>query len=189
MINYPAYRKFITLRSGKRMMLRFLNPGDREGLLQLFQGAPEEDVRFLKQDVKDPKVVNYWVDHIDYHHVLPLLAVDLETNRIAADASLHRGKHSSKHIGEIRIFVSRGHRNLGLGSLMLEELIELAFRENLQWLRAEIIADFKKVIKGFRTHGFEHKAVLDDYFIRMDGVTHDVVLLMRPVMKIEEAEF
>jgi L-amino acid N-acyltransferase YncA len=189
MINYPAYRKFITLRNGKRMMLRFLKQEDRQGLLELFQKAPEEDIRFLKDNVKDPKLVNYWVDNINYHKVLPLLAVDLETNRIAADATLHRGEHSGKHIGEIRIFVSRSHRNLGLGSLMLEELIDLAFKENLQWLRAEIVADLKKVIKGFRTLGFEHKTVLDDYFIRMDGVTHDVVLLMRPVMKIEEAEF
>ncbi len=189
MINYPAYRKFITLRNGKRMMFRFLNQEDRQGLLQLFEAAPDEDIRFLKQNVKDPKVVNHWLDNINYHKVLPLLAVDLETNQIAADATLHRGKHSAKHIGEIRIYVSRSHRNLGLGSLMLEEMINLAFQENLQWLRAEIVADLKKVIKGFRTHGFEHKALLDDYFIRMDGVTHDVVLLMRPVVQGEEAEF
>ncbi len=189
MINYPAYRKFITLRNGKRMMFRFLNEEDRQGLLQLFQEAPEEDIRFLKQNVKDSKLVNDWLDNLDYQKVLPLLAVDLESNQIVADATLHRGKHSERHTGEIRIFVSRNYRNLGLGSLILEEMINLAFKENLKWLKAEIVADLKKVIKGFRTHGFEHKAVLDEYFIRRDGVTHDVVLMMRPVMKIEEAEF
>ena len=189
MINYVAYRKFVTLKNGKRMMFRILNEQDREGLFQMFQEAPEEDIRFLKQNVKDPKMVNYWIDHIDYHRVLPLLAMDLESNRIVADATLHRGKHAAKHIGEIRIFVSRSHRGLGVGSLMLAELINLAVKENLQWLKAEIIADHKKVAKAFRAHGFEHKALLDDYFIRKDGVTHDVVLMMRPTVKKEEAEF
>jgi L-amino acid N-acyltransferase YncA len=189
MINYVAYRKFVTLKNGKRMMFRILNEQDLEGLIQLFQEAPEEDTRFLKQNVKDPKMVNYWIDHIDYHRVLPLLAVDLESNRIVADATLHRGKHAAKHIGEIRIFVSRSHRGLGVGSLMLAELINLAVKENLQWLKAEIIADHKKVVKAFRAHGFEHKALLDEYFIRKDGVTHDVVLMMRPTVKKEEAEF
>ena len=189
MINYVAYRKFVTLKNGKRMMLRILNEQDREGLVQMFQEAPEEDIRFLKQNVKDPKMVNYWIDHIDYHRVLPLLAVDLESNRIVADATLHRGKHAASHIGEIRIFVSRSHRGLGVGSLMLAELINLAVKENLQWLKAEIIADHKKVVKAFRAHGFEHKALLDDYFLRKDGVTHDVVLMMRPTVKKEEAEF
>jgi len=189
MINYVAYRKFVTLKNGKRMMFRILNEQDREGLFQMFQEAPEEDIRFLKQNVKDPKMVNYWIDHIDYHRVLPLLAMDLESNRIVADATLHRGKHAAKHIGEIRIFVSRSHRGLGVGSLMLAELLNLAVKENLQWLKAEIIADHKKVVKAFRAHGFEHKALLDDYFIRKDGVTHDVVLMMRPTVKKEEAEF
>jgi RimJ/RimL family protein N-acetyltransferase len=189
MINYVAYRKFVTLKNGKRVMFRFLNDQDREGLIQLFQEAPEEDTRFLKQDVKDTKLVNYWIDHLNYRKVLPLAAVDLETNRIIADATLHRGKHAAKHIGEIRIFVSRAFRNQGLGSLMLEEIISLAKQEGLQWLKAEIVADHKKVIKAFRAKGFDQKAILDDYFIRKDGVTHDVMLMLRPVVRKEEAEF
>lgn len=189
MINYVAYRKFVTLSNGKRVMFRFLNSQDRDGLIQLFQEAPDEDTRFLKQDVKDQKLINYWIDNINYRKVLPLVAVDLEGPSLIADATLHRGKHAAKHIGEIRIFVSRGFRNLGLGSMMLEELINLAHKENLQWLKAEVVADHKKVIKAFRAKGFEIRATLDDYFIRKDGVTHDVVLMLRPVLKKEEAEF
>jgi RimJ/RimL family protein N-acetyltransferase len=189
MINYVAYRKFATLKNGKRVMFRFLNETDREALIQMFQEAPEEDVRFLKQDVKNQKLVNFWVDNLDYHKVLPLVAVDLESNRIIADATLHRGKHAAKHIGEIRIFVGRGFRNLGLGSLMLEEILNLALQENLMWVKAEILADHKKVIKAFRAKGFDLKCSLDDYFIRKDGVTHDVVLMLRPVVKRDEAEF
>ena len=189
MINYVAYRKFATLKNGKRVMFRFLNEQDREALIQMFQEAPEEDIRFLKQDVKDQKLVNSWVDHLNYRKVLPLVAVDLESNRIIADATLHRGKHAAKHIGEIRIFVGRSFRNLGLGSLMLEEILNLALQENLTWVKAEILADHKKVIKAFRAKGFDQKCILDDYFIRKDGVTHDVVMMMLPVVKRDDAEF
>ena len=189
MINYVAYRKFATLRNGKRVMFRFLNEQDRESLVQMFLEAPEEDIRFLKQDVKDQKLINYWIDHLNYRKVLPLLAVDLETNRVIADTTLHRGKHAAKHIGEIRIFAGRGFRNLGLGGLMLEEVLNLALQENLMWVKAEILADHKKVVKAFRARGFEQKCILDDYFIRKDGVTHDVVLMMRPVVKRDDAEF
>lgn len=189
MINYVAYRKFATLKNGKRVMFRFLNDQDRDGLVQMFQEAPEEDTRFLKQDVKDLALVNTWVDRLNYRKVLPLLAVDLENNRIIADATLHRGKHAAKHVGEIRIFVCRAFRNLGLGSLMLEEILNLALQENLMWMKAEILAEHKKVVKAFRAKGFEQKAILDDYFLRKDGVTHDVVLMMRPVVKRDDAEF
>jgi len=189
MVNYVAYRKFVTLQNGKRVMFRFLNDQDQEELVRLFQEAPEEDLRFLKQDVRDVKLVSSWVEHLDYQKILPLVAVNLEGNRLIADATLHRGRHAAKHIGEVRVFVSRPYRNLGLGSLMLEELINLAKKENLHWLKAEIIADHKKVVKAFRTKGFEIRATLEDYFIRKDGVTHDVVFMLRPVVKREEAEF
>jgi L-amino acid N-acyltransferase YncA len=189
MINYIAYRKFATLKNGKRVMFRFLNDQDRDGLAQMFQDAPEEDVRFLKQDVKDLKLVDAWVEHLNYRKVLPLVGIDLDNNHIIADATLHRGKHAAKHIGEIRIFVSRTFRNLGLGSLMLEEVLNLALQENLMWVKAEILAEHKKVVKAFRAKGFDQKAILDDYFIRKDGVTHDIVLMMRPVVKRDEAEF
>lgn len=189
MINYTAYRKFVALKNGKKVMFRFLTEQDREALVQMFQEAPDEDIRFLKQDVKDLKLIDSWLDHINYRRVLPLVALDLDSNKLIGDATLHRGKHAAKHIGEIRIFVARAYRNLGLGSLMLEEVINLAFQENLQWLKAEVIADLKKVIKAFRAHGFDQKALLDDYFIRKDGMTHDVVLMMRPVIKREEVEF
>lgn len=189
MINYTTYRKFVTLRNGKRLMFRFLNKQDRENLIRLFQEAPEEDLRFLKQDVKDLKLINYWIDNINYRKVLPLVAVDLEEDRLVADATLHQGKHAAKHIGEIRIFVSRPFRNLGLGSLMLDELINLAAKKNLQILKAEVITDHKKVVKAFRAKDFEIKCTLDDYFIRKDGMTHDVVLMVRPVVKKTEMEF
>ncbi len=188
MLNYAIYRKFLPMANGYRVMLRFLNRQDRESLLRLFQNAPEEDTRFLKQDVKDSETVNSWVENLNYQRVLPLVAVDLEGNRLVANATLHRGEHADRHIGEIRIFVSRDSRNRGLGSKILDELINLASRENLQWLKAEVVTEQKKVIKALRAKGFQTKAILEDYFLRRDGVTHDVVLLMRSVSE-KELEF
>jgi L-amino acid N-acyltransferase YncA len=189
MINYKNYRKFATLKNGVRVMFRFLNEQDREGLVQMFQEAPDEDTRFLKQDVKDLTRINHWVDHINYQKVLPLVAVELEGNRLVGDATLHRGKHAAKHIGEVRIFISRPFRNLGLGSMMMEELISCARKMALHWLKAEVIAEHKQVIRAFREKGFEVRATLDDYFIRRDGMTHDVALMLRPVLDREEVEF
>ena len=189
MIDYVAYRKFVTLKNRSRVMLRFLKPEDRDSLIRLFQEAPEEDLRFLKQDVKDVRLINSWIDNLNYRRVLPLVAVQLDNNNLIADATLHRGKHSSKHIGEVRIFVSRPFRGLGLGSLMLDELISLARQEDYRLLKAEIISDHKAVIKAFRSKDFRVICNLDDFFLRKDGVTHDVTLMTRPVIRTDEAEF
>jgi L-amino acid N-acyltransferase YncA len=189
MNSYARYRNIVTLKNNMRVMFRLLKETDRESLVQMFRETPEEDARLLKQDIKDAAVVNSWVDNLDYSKVLPVVAVEFDGNRIMGDATLHKSSDAARHIGEVRIFISRPFRNLGLGSMMLEELIGLAQKDGLQWLRAEIIAEHTKVIKAFREKGFEAKTTLDDYFIRKDGVTHDVVLMIRPVVKREDSSF
>lgn len=189
MYNRKGYRKIVDLRNGMRVMFRFLSANDKEGLVQMFQETAVDDARFLKQDVMDMALVKGWVDNIDYNKVLPLVAVEFGSKRIIADATLHKGKDAARHIGEVRIFISRPLRNQGLGSVMLDELIDLARKEGLQWLKAEVVAEHTKVIKAFREKGFEAKATLDDYFIRKDEVTHDVVLMIRSVVPREESAF
>jgi len=120
MINYVAYRKFATLKNGKRVMFRFLNEQDGEALIQLFQEAPEEDIRFLKQNVKDVKLVNYWIDHLNYRKVF--LKVDeevkfqavvdvLDAIRVSSDTAKKKSlgqldKFQGQDGGDVKVAVS-----------------------------------------------------------------------------------
>jgi GNAT superfamily N-acetyltransferase len=191
MLNHITYRKFATLKSGKRLIFRCLYEQDYGELVDLFQETPDEDMQFLNYDLKGPKAVNYWLGLLKYPQVIPLVAVDLENKRLIAEADLQRGQGSTKHIGEIKqIFVSRPFQGLGVGSLLLEELIELSAKEDLRWLKAEVVAEHKSAIKAFRCKGFKIKTTLEDFFISRDGSIHDVVLMSRPVLNgNEEDEF
>ena len=186
--DHAYYRKLIYLKNDKRIMVRFMESRDRQDLIALFQRARDEDLRFLKHDLRNLKLLNYWLDHLDYQRLLPLVAIDLEDNQLIAAATLLRGKHSAEHIGEIKLFISQAFRGVGLGSRLLDELIHLATQEGLCWLKAEVVADQKHVIKALRSKGFQIRATLEDFFIRKDGVTHDVVLMMRSVISAP-AEF
>lgn len=180
------YRRLISLKNDKRVMLRLLHQGDRQELIDLFQQASAEELRFFKHDLKNRRLLNHWLDHMQPQRLLPLAALDLENNRLIAAATLLKGKHSANHIGEIKIFISKPFRLLGLGSRMLDEMIHLASQEKLSWLKAEVVADQKHVIRALRAKGFQIRASLEDFFIRKDGVTHDVVLMMRSVMDTAE---
>jgi RimJ/RimL family protein N-acetyltransferase len=177
--DYSFYRKFVPLKNQKRVMLRFLNEGDRQDLVSLFQTASDEDLRFCKHDLKDLNLVNHWLDHINSPRLLPLAAVDLENNQLIAAATLLRGKHTASHIGEIKLFIAKPFRNLGLGSTILDELMLLAAQENLHWMKSEVVTDQKQMIRALRNKGFQIRANLEDFFMRKDGMTHDMVLMMR----------
>jgi L-amino acid N-acyltransferase YncA len=78
----------------------------------------------------------------------------------------------------VRIFLAKEIRRRGVGTRLLQSLIEIARRRSLYLLEAQIVTDQAPVIKAFRNLGFEQKCVLDDYFILPDGEPRDVAHLI-----------
>lgn len=187
MFNFAVYRKFLTLNNGKRVLVRPLLAEDHKRLFDLFAEASEEDAKFLKDEVKKPETVERWIAHLDYGRVMPLVAYC--DDRLVGDVALYLGAKTVRHVGEIRIFLASDFRGVGLGSKMLQEMFELAKKVNLQFLKAEVILDHVKVVKAFRRLGFDLRCTLDDYFLRRDGVAHDVALMMKRLTKPEEYTF
>jgi L-amino acid N-acyltransferase YncA len=180
-----SYRHLITLKDGARVLLRPMTAKDSESLIELYASAQPGDLRAIRDDVTDPNVVRAWADELDYSRVLPLLA--LANDRIVGNATLHRRTGPYRHIGEVRIFLARDFRGRGLGTEVLQTVIELARKEGLHWLQAEVLASQPKVVRAFDSLGFEQQCILEDYFMLSDGHTEDVViLLMRLLERVDE---
>jgi L-amino acid N-acyltransferase YncA len=178
------YRQVVSLADGTRVLLRPLVAEDKNGLVALFEPASQDDLRLMRNDVRNRGLVASWADHIDYKKVLPLVAV--VNDRIVGDATLHLRSGPGRHIGDVRIFLSKEFRRRGLGTAMLRALVDTARKSGLQQLVAEIIADQVKVISAFKELGFELRATYPDYFMMPDGETHDVVVLILCLSKKRE---
>jgi ribosomal protein S18 acetylase RimI-like enzyme len=177
------FRKFVALSNGKEVLLRLLNGLDRSDLIKFFQQAHLEDVQFCKQDVKNPKVIEAWFNQTNCLRPLTLVALDVPTNQVVASLNLSKGQQSDRYVGDIQqILVARPFQGLQLGSQMLDVLIELALRDNLHWLKVEIITEKKEIIKAFQSKGFHIQTIIDDYFTDYKGKTFDVALMMRPLI-------
>jgi L-amino acid N-acyltransferase YncA len=163
------------------VLLRIIKKHDLEELARLFQDTSAAEVRFLKFDVKATRLVEAWLAGLNYRHVLPLVAVDLEEHRFLAGALLKRGKHTAGHTAEVQLLVPGPYRDLGLDAIFLEELISLASQSDLQLLKAEVAVEDQHAIRTFRDQGFKIRAAMDDFFLDRQGVTHDVVLLLLPL--------
>ncbi len=179
-----TYRQLLTLRDGARVLLRLLKPDDRQSLIDLYAPISPEDQRYLRDDVSDPETVARWVDDLDYARVLPLVA--LVGERIVGNATLHLHRGPARHRGEVRIFLAKDFRRRGLGTRMLQTLIELARRRSLYMLEAQIVSDQSHVIRAFKNLGFELKCTFDDYFMLPDGDLRDVAHLILRLRAAEE---
>ena len=187
MENYNASENIAILRNGKKVLIRCLKEQDLDGLIEFFKQAPPEDVQFCREDVKDPRTVACWLTQENSRIIMALVAIDLETNQPVASLNLYRGRHAASNVGEIQqVLVARSYQGLGLGSLILDEMIGLAVRERLSWLKVEVNAELKGVIKAFQSRGFEIRATFEDYFHTMNGKTYDAALMIRSILPKEE---
>lgn len=185
--NLPKHRKVVRLADGTRALLRPLLPEDGPKLRELFSAATEEDVMYLKDDVRDPDLVASWITNLDYQRVFPLVACVDE--RLVGEATLHFHTGPTRHIGRVRIFLARDFRRRGLGTRMLEEIVELGKRFGLQQLLAEIVVEQTQVVKAFQKLGFALESHYRDYFMTPDGVTHDMAILRLPLPVAHKDEF
>jgi L-amino acid N-acyltransferase YncA len=182
-----TYRNLLTLKDGTKVLLRPLVPDDAEKLADLFAKVSDEDLRYLRNNVRDQEVVKGWARNVNYSKVFPLVAV--VNDRIVGDATLHLGTGPARHRAELRVYLSREFRGRGLGASMLKNLIELARRAGVQQLVAEIVADQLPIIRAFQDLGFQLRSIYDDYFMMPDGTTHDVaVLILRLVPRAYHKE-
>ncbi len=170
------YRKVKTLPDGSRLLLRPLRKEDKEALIDLFARASKEDLEWYRIDAADPEVVAGWVDHLDYRRVFPLVA--LVNDKLIGEATLHFGEHYHSHLAWVRIFLDKQYRRRGIGTLMVQSLIDIARRVGLRQLYGEIVTTQPHVIQGFLDMGFQHEVTLRDYFITSEGETLDMAILV-----------
>ena len=176
------YQKEGVLKDGTRVILRPMVKEDREKLLDFFQRVDDRDVMFSRNDVRDPATIDNWVNHIDYRSVYPLLAeVD---GRIVGNATLHMRKVGWKrHLGNVRILVAKEFQSRGLGTLMVNELIDLAAEFGLEKLIAEIHLLSHAGLATFKKAGFSAKAVFEDLVEDPSGQKGDLVVMMCDVLR------
>jgi RimJ/RimL family protein N-acetyltransferase len=181
-----TFREMVTLKDGAYILLRPMVPEDEQKLIEYYASAGEEDLRYFRDNVRDRKLIQSWCDNLDYEKVLPLLA--FQKDRIVGSASLHFFTGPKRHVGEMRLFLAKDFRKRGLGMKMIRAMVDIARKQGLSIVTAEIIAEFTKFIKAFEQLGFKTMCVMDDYFMFPDGDFCDTVL-MKLALRARTDEF
>jgi L-amino acid N-acyltransferase YncA len=178
------FPKKINLEDGTTITLRPLLKDDGQAFLAYFQNlAPQERVE-LKEEVTNPKVIENWMENLDYDIVLPLIA--LYEDRIVGAASLQFNLSAwTRHQGEVRLSTDPQYRAKGLGTLLAQTLEDVAVKMGLEQLTAEIPPKLDKAFYLFEKLGFEKAAVLEGFAMDKDGQESDIVLMIKSLVPAE----
>ena len=173
-----TYPQTISLEDGTPVILRPLLKKDEPALLEYFGSLPPEDRLCLKEDVTDPKVIENWIYELDYDSVLPLIA--LYNGHIVGDATLHFNPIGwTRHQGEVRLTTSTRYQVRGLGTILVQSLIDIAARLGLEQIHIEIPPVLDKAFYLFEKMGFKEVANLKGFVKDLEGTESDLVLMVK----------
>jgi len=168
-----TYRKATTLPTGLHIAARLLTPADRDGLLALFGCATKDDLQYFRDDVTNRELVISWAEHVDIRRVIPLVAE--VGGRIVGQGTLHRGRGYNRHVAEVRLFVCREFRGRGVGTALIQGLVDVAKLVGLHHVFVLIVSAKPNEVRAFEEMGFRTEGVLRDRFIDAEGNTFDMV--------------
>lgn len=179
-IDLNAYRKEVQLKDGTKILLRPMVAEDKDGLYEFFQAVPIDDARFLRDDVTSVLLIEKWAKNLDYGKTLPILAV--KNGKIIGDATINRRRSGWKwHLGTVRIFVHKDYRNVGLGHVMINELVDIAYKLGIEKLLVEIPDVSSSAIHAFMQAGFYRAAQIANMVKDRDGMPVDVVVMIKDI--------
>ncbi|MCA9597633.1 MAG: GNAT family N-acetyltransferase [Myxococcales bacterium] len=171
------YPQEVSLRDGRRVLMRPFGPADTQALWEFFQRLPPSNRRFAWDRIDDREVVENWGRNVDFGRAFPLLALD--GTRVVADATLHR-RHGGplRLTGRIKWLIDPDYRGAGLGTTFVNQFINIARENGLRHLSCMLISDLEKdsvetlTALGFKPH------VVPGYGTDPDGGRHDMTYLV-----------
>jgi acetyltransferase len=163
----PYPRKYISrwkLEDGKSVSIRPIKPEDENLLCELFQSLSEESMRFrffqAIRDMSHKNLTRYC--NIDYNREIAIVAEKEENKRRiigVARLILEPGRKR----GEFAVVVGDQWQGLGLGSKLVDYLIEIGKDMKLETIGGDILSRNFKMLRLCTKKGFNVEPVDEDF--------------------------
>lgn len=155
MMEAPDYSHLEVLSDGRRMEIRALRPGDRDGLLAAVGrvAPPSRYRRFLgaKHGFSDQEIAFF--SNVDFINHVALVAMMPEDGRetIVGGARYIVGQPGQ---AEVAFTVIDDFQGLGIGTALMTHLAAIAHAAGIRELVADVLSDNAPMLAVFKKSGF-----------------------------------
>ena len=178
---YPKkYEILWTLKNGREVRLRPVKPEDEPLWLEMFQNFSEESIRYrFFQLLKDtPHEVRVRYCNIDYDREIAIVAELTEKDRKRILGVGRLSIEPDEKSGELAFIIGDQWQGLGLGTKMVDYVLEIAKEMGVETVYAIMLPDNYRALNLTRKMGFKLE-YLDD------GTVKGILDLKEEILKIE----
>ena len=161
---YPKkYEILWLLKNGQEVLLRPIKPEDEPMWLEMFQSLSEESIRYrFFQMLKDtPHEVRVRYCNIDYDREIALVAEMVENGKRKILGVARLSIESDETSGEMAFLVSDYWQGLGLGTKMVDYVLDIAKEKGIDKVNAIILQDNYRALSLTKKMGFNIEYLTD----------------------------
>lgn len=161
----------VKLKDGRQVTIRFLTVDDKDGLFCMFSSMSDKALEWSMAPYTIESVQR-WIDNVKNY--IPLVAE--YKNKIVGLTAIYRFPHPRrKGVGDQFIYLHQDFHNVGLGTAMMEKLLQLTKKEGMHKIELYAVADNEVAIHLYKKFKFQVEGVSRESFFGSDGKYHDMV--------------
>jgi len=172
--------KTVDLADGRKVTLDWLKKEDIPEVVEVLNEVIKEDrYLFMNNPITDMEKELQWFERATKEGMLYLTArID---GKFVGGASIHPQTDKHSHVASYGIFIDKNHRNLGLGTLLTKEFIEIAKKQRLEVLQLSVYANNERAFHVYEKCGFRRAGRLTKGIKFLDGTYTDEILMELPL--------
>jgi RimJ/RimL family protein N-acetyltransferase len=140
----------------------------------MYESLSKEALRWMLSPCTREHIENWWLKSLQN-----LLAmVVLHDDKIVGHAQIYKYPHPRrKGAGDLLICLHQDFHRVGLGTAMLNTLIQAVGKEGLHRISSSVIADSERAIRLYEKLGFRREGTMQDSYLGEDGRYHDELVM------------
>ncbi|HMK95624.1 MAG TPA: GNAT family N-acetyltransferase [Candidatus Limnocylindrales bacterium] len=161
---YPKkYEIMWSLKNGQEVLLRPIKPEDEPLWLEMFQGFSEESIRYrFFQVLKDtPHEVRVRYCNIDYDREIAIVAEVVKSGQRKILGVARISIEPDGKSGEIAFIVTDRWQGLGLGTKMVDYVLDIAKEKGVENVYAIVLPDNTRALSLLKKIGFNFEYLGD----------------------------
>jgi RimJ/RimL family protein N-acetyltransferase len=159
----------VKLENGETTLIKKFALADKEKLFQTYESLSDETMRWGIPPYARERIEKGWLSNLQ--NLISIVA--LFQNRIVGHSQIFRFPHSRrKGTGDLIIYVHQDFQDVGLGTVMLIKLLQLAKKDGMHRIALHVVADNKRAVHLYEKLGFKIEGFLRDSYFGEDKQDH-----------------
>ena len=163
-----------TLKDGRVVQIREFRMEDKEKLFEMYESLSPEAVHWGTPSYTRDRIERNWLNNLQ--NMIPLVA--FYGDKLVGHAQIFKFPHARrKGTGDLAMYLHQDFQNVGLGTVILAELLKLARKEEMHRIGLHVIAVDKIAVRLYEKISFKVEGVLKDSYLGADGKYHDEIAM------------